>query len=187
MQGIQAENDDPEVLEEGAEPPFTIYSGNREDLDDSAALGGLSLALNKTYGLLTCLRQGCGHVLTKKWTSHVSHHTGKPVEAEHATAIEELLRQHPRQVIPRTPDMAPIQGLALCSGYVCQACLPNEPFMSATKDGLAHHHYQCHRGQELRRQQCHFQRLTKGGEDKKHFLVSPLSPPSPSLSLYSYE
>src|SRR5271169_3519756 len=111
MQGIEAENDDPEVLEEAAEPQFTIYSGNREDLDDSAALGELSLALNKTYGLLTCLRRGCGHVLTKKWTAHVSHHTGKPVEAEHATAIDELLRQHPRQVIPRTPDMAPIQGL----------------------------------------------------------------------------
>lgn len=147
-----------------------IYWGDMADLvdDDWRFLDQLSLAISARYGFISCTLPSCGFQLKGNWTNHVDNHCrefGQPYLADvEVKRVDQLLWENQgRESFAPTPDMLPVQGLCIYSGYVCSSCSPATPHCSATMTALKRHHRNNHHGSTPSYKQGYYQTFTKTG------------------------
>jgi len=132
--------------------------------------------MNTRYGLLVCIHDSCGLVLSNQAEHHLNRYHGKPTE-NFLNLVNQLRQLHPEHPLPA--DHTPIQGILTFQGFKCLDCLPDRTFFQASEKRIKEHCKQMHQPRGSY-ETCFIQRrrFRERFEVVFHFtLISPPPPP----------
>ena len=156
---IPADDDD---VAADPNPPVEneIFTGDKSQLAESATLTRLRIVVNRTYKIVTCIDPACGIVLTANWFRHLKRQHRVTVSEEDVGIVTGLLADCPfPQEIGSDVTMAPVQGLAIHTGYGCTHC--DLKYCANSIQGIKNHNGQDHKEQKVSSEECRFQCVGK--------------------------